>query len=105
MAEIQSQPVVGAASSVRLGANAQDLPDDAHVSLCETIDRLLHKGVVLRGEVAISVAGIDLVYLSLQVLLASTDSARSFIAPSQSPITNPTLVVSTGANRAALPGA
>jgi hypothetical protein len=35
--------------------------------------------VVIKGEVAISVANVDLVYLGLQVLLASMDTARSFI--------------------------
>jgi len=39
------------------------------------VDRLLGKGVVLWGEATISVAGVDLVYLGLKVLLASTDTA------------------------------
>ncbi len=49
------------------------------VSLCDAIDRLLHKGVVLRGEVCISVADVELVYLGMQVLLASADTARKFL--------------------------
>lgn len=53
-----------------------------HVSLCEAIDRLLHTGVVLRGEVRISVADVDLVYLGFQLLLASTETARTCLAPS-----------------------
>lgn len=65
---------------------------DEHLSLCEAIDRLLHKGVVLRGEIAISVADIELVYLSLQVLLASTDTARRFRDASR-----PALALSAGA--------
>lgn len=52
-----------------------------HMSLCEALDRLLHKGVVLRGEVRISVADIDLAYLSLQLLLASMDTAHRFFEP------------------------
>jgi gas vesicle structural protein len=62
-------------------APADDLHDrsDEHMSLCEAVDRLLHKGVVLRGEITISVADIELVYLGLQVLLASADTARQFI--------------------------
>jgi hypothetical protein len=48
------------------------------VSLCEALDRILHKGAVIHGEVMISVAGIDLVYLGLQVILASVDTARGF---------------------------
>jgi hypothetical protein len=46
------------------------------VSLCEALDRILNKGAVLFGEVMISVADIDLVYLGLQVILASLETAR-----------------------------
>jgi hypothetical protein len=48
------------------------------VSLCEALDRVLNKGAVLFGEVMISVADIDLVYLGLQVILASMETARGF---------------------------
>jgi len=46
------------------------------VSLCEALDRILNKGAVLFGEVMISVADIDLVYLGLQVILSSMETAR-----------------------------
>ena len=46
------------------------------MSLCEALDRILNKGAVLFGEVMISVADIDLVYLGLQVILASMETAR-----------------------------
>jgi gas vesicle structural protein len=46
------------------------------VSLCEALDRVLNKGAVLFGEVMISVADIDLVYLGLQVILASMETAK-----------------------------
>ena len=52
------------------------LPESQDVSLCEALDRILHKGAVLFGEVMISVADIDLVYLGLQVILASMETAR-----------------------------
>jgi len=44
------------------------------VSLAETLDRVLHKGVVLAGEVTLSVADIDLVYLGLNVILTSVET-------------------------------
>ena len=53
------------------------------LSLCEALDRILHKGVVVRGEVVLSVAGIDLVYLGTNVLLASVDTARDLLEPAQ----------------------
>jgi gas vesicle structural protein len=46
------------------------------VPLVELVDRLLHRGVVLTGEVTVSVAGVDLVYLGLSVVLASVDTIR-----------------------------
>ena len=45
-------------------------------SLCEALDRILNKGAVVTGEVTISVAGIDLIYLGLQILLTSVETAR-----------------------------
>ncbi len=47
------------------------------VSLCEVLDRVLNKGVVVDGEATISVAGIDLIYLGLKVVLTSIEAARS----------------------------
>ena len=52
------------------------LEETKQVSLCEVLDRILNKGAVVRGEVTISVANIDLVYLSLQVVLTSIETAR-----------------------------
>jgi hypothetical protein len=46
------------------------------VSLCEVLDRVLNKGVVVAGEVTISVAGVDLVYLGLNLVLTSIETAR-----------------------------
>jgi hypothetical protein len=46
------------------------------VPLVELVDRLLNRGVVLTGELTISVAGVDLVYLGLSVVLSSVDTIR-----------------------------
>src|SRR5204862_7079649 len=43
-------------------------------SLLELVGRLLNKGVVLAGEATISVAGVDLIYLGLNVVLAAVES-------------------------------
>jgi hypothetical protein len=58
-----------------------DLKDNQEVSLCEALDRILNKGAVLFGEVMISVANIDLIYLGLQVILASMETARGLKSP------------------------
>ncbi|MBZ5622278.1 MAG: gas vesicle protein [Acidobacteriia bacterium] len=50
--------------------------DGRRVSLCETLDRVLNKGIVVAGEVTISLAGVELVYLGLQLRLMSVETAR-----------------------------
>jgi hypothetical protein len=49
--------------------------DPRQVSLCEALDRMLNKGVVVAGEIVISVADIDLIYLNIQALLSSVETA------------------------------
>lgn len=46
-------------------------------SLSEVLDRVLNKGAVVVGEVVISVAGVDLLYLGLNVVLTSVETART----------------------------
>lgn len=46
------------------------------VSLSEVLDRVLNTGAVVTGEIVISVAGIDLLYLGLNVVLTSVETAR-----------------------------
>ncbi len=50
--------------------------ESEHVSLCETLDRVLNKGAVIAGEVTISVADVDLIYLGLQLMVSSIEAAR-----------------------------
>ena len=58
------------------GESLAALNDAEHVSLCETLDRVLNKGVVIGGEVVISVADIDLIYLGLKAVLTSVETAN-----------------------------
>lgn len=44
------------------------------VTLLEILDRVLNKGVVIRGDIVISVADIDLVYVGLNVLISSVET-------------------------------
>jgi hypothetical protein len=53
-----------------------ELDDAEHVTLCEALDRVLNKGAVIMGEVIVSVADVDLIYLGLQVVLTSIETAR-----------------------------
>ena len=45
--------------------------DQVDLTLLDLVDHVLNKGVVLTGEATISVAGVDLIYLGLNVVLAS----------------------------------
>lgn len=45
-------------------------------SLVDLVNRLLDKGVVITGDVTLSVAGIDLVYLGLNAVLTSVTTLR-----------------------------
>lgn len=53
------------------------LPLDDRVRLVELVDRVLDRGVVLRGDVTISVAGIDLIYLELRLLLSGIEALNA----------------------------
>lgn len=46
------------------------------VSLCDALDRVLQTGVVALGEVTISVADVDLLYLGLQLVITSIETGR-----------------------------
>jgi hypothetical protein len=51
------------------------VPDpDEEVTLLELADRLLHRGVVVTGEAMISVGGVDLIYLGLNVVLTAAEN-------------------------------
>ncbi|HEY2498627.1 MAG TPA: gas vesicle protein [Candidatus Angelobacter sp.] len=47
------------------------------VSLLEILDHVLNSGVVIHGSLVISLAGVDLVYLGLNVVLTSVETAIS----------------------------
>jgi len=60
------------------------------VSLLEVLDRILNKGVVISGDLVISVADIDLVYLGLKLLLSSVETMEKYRgAPIYSPYQEP----------------
>ena len=50
------------------------------LSLLETLDHVLDSGLVIAGEVTISVASIDLIYVGLNLLLGSVDTIEGVLA-------------------------
>jgi gas vesicle structural protein len=61
---------------VNIGAGADS---DEEISLLEILDNVLNSGVVIQGSVVISLAGVDLVYLGLNVVLTSVETALKSI--------------------------
>jgi len=48
---------------------------EEEVSLLEIIDHVLNSGVIIHGSLVISLAGVDLVYVGLNVVLTSVETA------------------------------
>ena len=44
------------------------------ITLLETLDHLLDRGVVIAGEATISIGDVDLLYLGLNIVLANVDA-------------------------------
>ncbi len=62
----------------------EDLPPSSlhgarEITLLELLDRLLDTGVVLRGEITLAVADVDLINLDLALLLASAERASRLL--------------------------
>lgn len=64
---------------------ALELIEGTDVSLLETVDHLLNKGLVLTGEVVIGLAGVDLIYLRLSALLCAADRVLPQTRETQEP--------------------
>lgn len=50
------------------------LPEHERLALVELVNRVLDKGVVVTGEVTISIGGVDLLFLGLQLVLSSVET-------------------------------
>lgn len=49
------------------------LLEDADASLLELVDHVLNKGVVVTGDVMLSIASVDLIYVRVSALLCAAD--------------------------------
>jgi hypothetical protein len=62
------------------------------VTLLDLLDRILATGVMAHGDLTLSVAGVDLIYLGLRALLTSADRAEELqLLPPRSPDDTPPL--------------
>jgi gas vesicle structural protein len=46
------------------------------LTLLETLDHLLDRGVVIAGEAVVSIGDVDLLYLGLNIVLANVDAVK-----------------------------
>ncbi len=53
--------------------------EEGEYSLLDILDHVLNAGVVVHGSVVISLAGVDLVYLGLNAVLTSVETAMKHI--------------------------
>lgn len=60
------------------------------VTLLEVLDRALNKGVVISGDIVISVADVDLIYVGLKALISSVETMERLRgAPIAGPMQEP----------------
>lgn len=55
---------------ITIGSDGED-----ETSLLDVLEHVLNKGVVIHGSLVISLAGVDLIYLGLNVVLTSVETA------------------------------
>ncbi len=56
---------------------------EQEASLLEVLDHVLNAGIVLHGSVVISIAGVDLIYLGLNAILTSVETALKHLDQKQ----------------------
>ena len=49
------------------------------LSLLETLDHVLNRGLVIAGEITIAVADIDLIFVGLNVMVSSVETANEVL--------------------------
>ncbi|HEX8181810.1 MAG TPA: gas vesicle protein [Pyrinomonadaceae bacterium] len=53
--------------------------EGSELSLLETLDHVLTRGLVIAGEITIAVADVDLVFMGLNVVLTSVETAHEVL--------------------------
>lgn len=63
---------------VIVGGDVEAL-EESELSLLETLDHVLNRGLVIAGEITISVADVDLIFVGLNVLVSSVEKANEVL--------------------------
>ena len=56
---------------------------ESDISLLETLDHVLNRGLVIAGEITIAVADIDLIFVGLNILVSSVETANEVLRKRQ----------------------
>lgn len=57
--------------------------ENTDLSLLETLDHVLNRGLVIAGEITIAVADVDLIFVGLNVLVSSVETANEVVRKRQ----------------------
>lgn len=57
---------------------SQVVAREKEIALLDLLDRIVTKGVVIYGDVTLSIADVDLIYLGLKLLLTSVETAEQW---------------------------
>ena len=63
---------------ISIGGDGSD-----ELSLLDILDHVLNSGVVIQGSIVISIGGVDLVYVGLNVVLTSVETALRTVEADQ----------------------
>jgi len=69
---------------VIVGGDVEAL-EESELSLLETLDHVLNRGLVIAGEITISVADVDLIFVGLNVLVSSVETANEVLRSREAP--------------------
>ena len=58
--------------------------ENSDLSLLETLDHVLNRGLVIAGEITIAVADIDLIFIGLNVMVSSVETAQEVLRKRES---------------------
>ena len=60
--------------------------NDPDISLLDVLDHVLNRGIVVQGSLVISIGGVDLIYLGLNAVLTSVETAMRVIGNDKRPL-------------------
>ena len=55
--------------------NGNEVDQKQEITLLDILDSVIDKGVVIKGDILISIANVNLIYLDLRVLISAVQTA------------------------------